>query len=283
MMRILITGAQGQLGSALQRALAGEDLVLKDLPDFDLTNPDCQDQIREAHPAVVLHVGAYTNVDAAEREPDRAYKVNTEGTTYVARAAQAVQARLVYVSTDYVFDGTKASPYTEDDSPNPLSHYGRSKYEGERAVLSLCPNSVVVRTAWLFGHEGSNFVKTIVRLAHERSLLEVVTDQRGCPTYAEDLAKALQPLLRSDRHGIYHVTNAGDCSWHEFAQAIVGHMGVSTVVRPISTAQFDRPAKRPAYSVLSHERFSSHFAPLPSWQDALARFMKRVLHPVSPG
>ncbi len=282
MMRILITGAQGQLGSALQRAMAEEDLILKDLPDFDLTNPDCENQIREARPAVVLHVGAYTNVDGAEREPDRAHKVNVEGTTYVARGAQALRARVVYVSTDYVFDGTKTSPYTEDDSPNPLNQYGRSKHEGERAVLSLCPNSVVVRTAWLFGHEGSNFVKTIARLARERPQLDVVTDQRGCPTYADDLARAIQPLLASDRRGIYHVTNGGACSWYEFAQAIVGLMGVSTVIRPISTAQFGRPAKRPAYSVLSHERFSSHFAPLPPWQDALGRYMKRVPHLVSP-
>jgi dTDP-4-dehydrorhamnose reductase len=282
MMRILITGAQGQLGSALQRAMAGEDLILKDLPDFDLNNPDCEKQIREARPAVVLHVGAYTNVDGAEREPDRAHKVNVEGTTYVARAAQALRARVVYVSTDYVFDGTKTSPYTEDDSPNPLNQYGRSKHEGERAVLSLCPNSVVVRTAWLFGHDGSNFVKTIARLARERPLLDVVADQRGCPTYADDLARAIQLLLTSDRRGIYHVTNGGACSWYEFAQAIVRLIGLSTVVRPITTEESGRPAKRPAYSVLSPERFSSHFAPLPPWQDALGRYMKRVPHLVSP-
>jgi dTDP-4-dehydrorhamnose reductase len=280
-MRILITGAQGQLGKALQRVLAGEDLLLKDLPDFDLTSPNCEDEILRAHPAFILHVGAYTNVDGAEREPDRAHAVNVQGTGSMARAAQVLKARLLYVSTDYVFDGENTRPYKEDDSPNPVNEYGKSKYGGERAVLSLCPNSVVVRTAWLFG-EGQNFVKTIARLAHERPLLEVVADQRGCPTYADDLALALLPLLMSDRRGIYHVTNAGDSSWYEFAQAIVAHMGLSTDVRPISTAQAGRLAKRPAYSVLSQERFASHFAPLPAWQDALARYMKRVSTLVSP-
>jgi dTDP-4-dehydrorhamnose reductase len=281
-MRILITGANGQLGSVLQRTFTGEDLVLKDLPDFDLTAPDCEDQIREAHPAVILHVGAYTNVDGAEREPERATAVNVEGTTYVARAAAALHARLVYLSTDYVFDGTKTSPYREGDSPRPLNEYGRSKYEGERAALSVCQNSIVVRTAWLFGHEGHNFVKTIMKMAHERPVLEIVSDQRGCPTYADDLARALKSLVLGDAQGIYHVTNGGDASWYEFAQAIVRHVGVSTTVRPISSIQSGRPAKRPPYSVLNGERFAGDFFPLPTWQDALARFMKRVPQLVSP-
>jgi dTDP-4-dehydrorhamnose reductase len=259
-----------------------EDLVLMDLPDFDLTSPLCGEQIRDARPAVILHVGAYTNVDGAEREPERAMAVNAQGATYVSRAAAALDARVVYVSTDYVFDGARTSPYREEDGPQPLNQYGLSKYEGERAVLSVCPNSVVVRTAWLFGHDGHNFVKTIMRLARERSLLEVVADQRGCPTYADDLALALKSLVMSTARGIYHVTNSGDCSWYELAQAIVGHMGIATVVNPITTAQSGRPAKRPAYSVLNGERFSTEFFPLPSWQDALARFMKRVPQLVSP-
>jgi dTDP-4-dehydrorhamnose reductase len=281
-MRILITGANGQLGSALQRILSGEDLILKDVPEFDLTDPGCEDQIRCADPAVILHVGAYTNVDGAEREPDRADAVNAQGARYVAQAAYALRARLLYLSTDYVFDGTSTRPYKEDDKPNPVNRYGQTKYAGEQAVLTICPNSLVVRTAWLFGHEGHNFVKTIMRLAPERSLLEVVADQRGCPTYADDLARALQRLLVSDLEGICHVTNSGDCSWHEFAQAIVRHMGLSTVIRPITTAQAGRLAKRPAYSVLSQERFAARFSPLPAWHEALARFFKRVPPVVSP-
>jgi dTDP-4-dehydrorhamnose reductase len=186
------------------------------------------------------------------------------------------------VSTDYVFDGTKTTPYDEQDTPHPLNHYGRSKYEGEQAVLTLCPNSLVVRTAWLFGHEGPNFVKTIMRVAQERPVLEVVDDQRGCPTYAEDLAQALSQLALSDLRGICHVTNSGHCSWYEFAQAIVRLTGAAAAVRPISTAQAARLAKRPPYSVLSHERFATQYSSLPEWQDALARFLRHVFHAVSP-
>ncbi|HZL96457.1 MAG TPA: dTDP-4-dehydrorhamnose reductase [Vicinamibacterales bacterium] len=281
-MRILMTGANGQLGSALRRVLSLEDLTLKDLPEFDLADPASESQIREAKPDIILHVGAYTNVDQAEREPERAYAVNAQGTRRVAQAAQAAKARLIYVSTDYVFDGTKTSPYDEQDTPHPLNHYGRSKYEGEQAVLTLCPNSLVVRTAWLFGHEGPNFVKTIMRVAQERPVLEVVDDQRGCPTYAEDLAQALSQLALSDLRGICHVTNSGHCSWYEFAQAIVRLTGSMATVNPITTAQFGRPAKRPAYSVLSHDRFATQYSPLPEWQDALARFLRHVSHAVSP-
>jgi dTDP-4-dehydrorhamnose reductase len=275
-MKILITGANGQLGSALQQALAGEELILKDLPDFDLTNPACEEQILAARPDVILHVGAYTNVDGAEREPDRARAVNVQGTVFVARAAEALQARLVYVSTDYVFDGMKSSPYTEQDSPHPINVYGASKYEGERAVLELCRNALVIRTAWLYGTTGLNFVKTIMRLAVEKPFLEVVGDQRGCPTYADDLAWAMKKLLASEVRGVCHVTNGGDCTWHEFAEAIVRQMGLSTVVRPITTAQAGRLAKRPAYSVLSQDRWAGICEPLPHWKDALVRFMKHM-------
>jgi dTDP-4-dehydrorhamnose reductase len=277
-MRILITGARGQLGTALQQVLGGEELVLKHLPGFDLTDPACEEQILSARPEVILHVGAYTNVDGAERAPDRAKAVNVQGTTYVARAAQALRARLLYVSTDYVFDGEKTNPYTEDDRPHPINHYGLSKYEGEQAALTLCRNTLVVRTAWLYGYAGNNFVKTIVRLANEKPVLEVVADQRGCPTFADDLARAIRQLLTIDMQGICHVTNSGDCTWHEFAQAIVRQMGLSTVVQPITTVQAGRLARRPAYSVLSQERFAGHWSPLPHWQDALARFMKRMPH-----
>jgi dTDP-4-dehydrorhamnose reductase len=281
-MRILLTGANGQLGTALQRILSREDLTLKDLPAFDLADPASKHQILEAHPDIILHVGAYTNVDEAERVPEHAYAVNAQGTKRVAEAAKALNARLIYVSTDYVFDGTKTTPYDEQDAPHPLNHYGLSKFEGEQAVLSLCPNGLVVRTAWLFGHDGSNFVKTIMRVAQERPILEVVTDQIGCPTYAEDLASALRQLLMSDLQGILHVTNGGHCSWYGFAQAIVRMAGAGTAVRPITTAQAARLAKRPAYSVLSQDRFARHYAPLPDWHDALARFMRHVSPSVSP-
>jgi dTDP-4-dehydrorhamnose reductase len=275
-MRILITGAQGQLGWALQQALSGEDLILKDLPEFDLTQAESESQIVAACPSVILHAGAYTNVDGAEREPNHALAVNAQGTTFVARAAATLNARLIYLSTDYVFDGTQTTPYCEEDAPHPINVYGQSKREGEIAALAACPNTLVVRTAWIYGHTGNNFVKTIMRLAGEKSFLEVVGDQRGCPTNADDLALALKDLLASDLRGICHVTNTGDCTWHEFAEAIVSLMGRSTPVRPITTAQAGRLARRPAYSVLAQGRLGTVRAMLPHWLDALARFMSHA-------
>ena len=275
-MRILITGAQGQLGHALQQALTGEDLILKDLPDFNLTQSDCEAQIVAACPSVILHVGAYTNVDGAEREPARVMAVNAQGTTCVARAAATLNARLIYVSTDYVFDGTQTTPYREDDVPHPINVYGQSKRAGELAALAGCPNTLVVRTAWLYGYAGSNFVKTMMKLANEKPFLEVVGDQRGCPTNADDLALALKDLITSDLRGICHVTNSGDCTWHEFAEAIVSLMGLTIPVRPITTEQMGRLARRPPYSVLAPGRLSTVRALLPHWKDALARFLKET-------
>jgi dTDP-4-dehydrorhamnose reductase len=275
-MRTLITGAQGQLGQALQQVLSGEDLILKDLPEFDLTHSDSESQIVAARPAVILHVGAYTNVDGAEREPERAMAVNAQGTTFVARAAATLNARLIYVSTDYVFDGTKSTPYREEDVPHPINVYGQSKREGEIAALMGCPNTLVVRTAWLYGQAGNNFVKAIMRLTVEKPFLEVVGDQRGCPTNADDLALALKDFVACDLRGILHVTNTGDCTWHEFAEAIVSLMGLSTPVRPITTAQAGRLARRPSYSVLAQERLCTVRDPLPHWREALARFVRHA-------
>jgi dTDP-4-dehydrorhamnose reductase len=275
-MRILITGAQGQLGQALQQALSGEELILKDLPEFDLAHSDSESQIVAARPSVILHVGAYTNVDGAEREPVRAMTVNAKGTVFVARAAATLNARLIYLSTDYVFDGTKSTPYREEDVPHPINVYGQSKREGEIVALTGCRNTLVVRTAWLYGHARNNFVKTIMRMAVEKPFLEVVGDQRGCPTNADDLALALKDLLTSDLRGICHVTNTGDCSWHEFAEAVVSFMDLLTPVRPITTAQAGRLARRPAYSVLGQERLSTVRDPLPHWKETLARFVRHA-------
>jgi dTDP-4-dehydrorhamnose reductase len=182
------------------------------------------------------------------------------------------------VSTDYVFDGTKSSPYREEDVPHPINVYGQSKRAGEIAALTGCPNTLVVRTAWLYGHAGNNFVKTIMRLAVEKRFLEVVGDLRGCPTNANDLALALKDFVACDLGGILHVTNTGDCTWHEFAEAIVSFMGLSTPVRPITTAQAGRLARRPPYSVLAQGRLGKVRALLPPWKDALARFMKEAPH-----
>jgi dTDP-4-dehydrorhamnose reductase len=279
-MRILITGAQGQLGTALQQTLKKETLILKDLPAFDLTDPACEAEIVAARPDAVIHAGAYTNVDGAEREPEKAMAVNAAGTALVARAAQRSGARLICISTDYVFDGEKTSPYFEEDRPNPINVYGRSKREGEIAALQHCKNTLIVRTAWLYGYAGHNFVKSIMRLAAEKPVLEVVDDQRGCPTFAGDLAEALAVLTKSGLQGICHVTNSGEATWREFAEVIVRHMQVPVVVRPITTAQAGRSARRPAYSVLGSRRFGTVRGRLPHWSDALGRFMESVVSSV---
>jgi dTDP-4-dehydrorhamnose reductase len=273
-MRILITGAAGQLGSELCRVLAHETIIPKDLPDFDFTRSGIEEQIIEACPDVIIHVGAYTDVDGAEREPDQAMAVNIRGTEQVAKAAARVRARMFYVSTDYVFDGTKSVPYHEQDSPHPINQYGLSKWKGEQAVLASGAKSLIVRTAWLYGHVGKNFVKSIMRAAQTEPVLKVVNDQRGCPTHVQDLASAIVFLMTRDVEGIMHVTNGGECTWYEFAIAIVREIGLSLPVVPISTEQAGRFAKRPQYSVLSQDRLISLGLVLPQWHQALAQFVK---------
>lgn len=274
-MRIVVTGAGGQLGSDLCRMLANETVIPKDLPEFDLTRQGVEDQIFDAKPDVVIHAGAYTDVDGAERTPDLAMAVNRDGTARVARAAARSGARLIYVSTDYVFDGTATVPYTEQDVPNPLNAYGMSKWLGEQAVLASGADALVVRTAWLYGHHGKNFVKSIMSAARREPALRVVSDQRGCPTFAEDLASALLALMAKNVSGVIHVTNRGDCTWHEFAEAIVREMGLAVPVAPISTEAAGRVAKRPRFSVLNQDRLMSLGIVMPEWRRSLAQFVNR--------
>ncbi len=275
-MRIVITGAQGQLGTELRQVLRGHQLTALDLPDFDLTNPDCGGTIVAAAPEVVIHAGAHTDVDGAERNPALAMAVNADGTERVARAAAQVGARLIYISTDYVFDGEGTRPYVETDRTNPVSTYGASKCAGEQRAMACCENVLVIRTAWLYGLQGKNFVKTMLQLAAERPCLKVVADQRGCPTFAEDLAGMIGRLVTHPVRGVLHVTNEGHCTWHEFATEIVRLSGYRVPVEPITTADMPRPAKRPAYSVLSAERLHHLGLRMPSWQDGLQRFMKAL-------
>ncbi len=279
-MRIVVTGAQGQLGTDLRQVLSHHQVTGLDLPGFDLMHADCGRTIVEAAPEVVIHAGAHTDVDGAERDPALALAVNGDGTERIARAADRIGARLIYVSTDYVFDGKGTRPYVETDATNPAGAYGASKCAGEQRALSCCDNTLVVRTAWLYGLHGKNFVKTILQLAAERPSLRVVADQRGCPTFAEDLAGMIGKLAAHPARGILHVTNAGDCTWHEFATEIVRLAGYRVPVEPITTADMPRPAKRPAYSVLSAERLHHLGFTMPSWQDGLQRFMKAL--PVVP-
>jgi len=273
-MRILITGAKGQLGCELKEALKAEQLTLADLPEFDVTKASVEERMAAAQPDVIIHAAAYTDVDGAEREPERASAVNAEGTARVAIAAAKAGARFVYLSTDYVFDGRKSTPYLETDEPNPLSVYGRSKLEGERLALTRCPRTVILRTAWMYGAHGKNFVKTIMKLTLEQQELRVVADQRGCPTYARDLALAIKQLLQTDLKGIIHAAGTGDCTWYEFACEIVSLMGSSARVHPITTAESNRTARRPPYAVLANTVLSKNGIDLPNWKDALGRFMR---------
>jgi dTDP-4-dehydrorhamnose reductase len=281
-MRILITGANGQLGWELQRVLAKEDLILADQPEFELTDPHLASKIVQLRPAVCLHVAAYTDVEGCERDPQQAVQVNADGTRRVADAAAQVGAYLVYVSTDYVFDGKKAGPYTETDAPNPINAYGRSKLLGEQAVLTHCPGALILRTSWLFGLHGRNFVKTILDLAKNRGEVRVVSDQYGSPTYARELAGIIGELVRQPRDGVLHAAGAGSCSWYEFANAILEESNIPCRNVPISTAESGRIAQRPLYSVLSSTRLNTYGLSLSGWREALKHFMKEYLPAFPP-
>lgn len=275
-MRILITGADGQLGHELQRALKDHTLLIGVLPEFDVLKVEVEKQVLEAEAQVVIHTAAYTDVDRAEGDPDAAMAVNAEGTERVARATAKSGSRLIYLSTDYVFDGKRSTPYGETDEPNPLNAYGRSKLEGERRALAACPNTLVLRTAWMYSAHGKNFVKTVMQLVRAQPELRVVVDQRGSPTHAGDLAEAMARVLSLDLRGVVHATGDGDCTWHEFASTIVSLMGMPVPVRPITTAEANRAAPRPAYAVLANRRLAKLGIVLPHWKDALTRFMREV-------
>jgi len=252
--KVLITGSEGQLGKDLVRMLSDEHELFPFDLDMDVTILDgTMKTVTTISPDVVIHAAAYTDVDGCELNPDLAYKVNALGTQNVALACQRCGAAMLYVSTDFVFDGKKREPYLEFDEPNPLSVYGRSKLAGERYVTSLLDRYYITRTAWLFGKQGRNFVKTILKLAEEREELTVVDDQVGSPTYSLDLAKTIAELIKTGWYGLYHTTNSGSCSWFEFAKKILEYADKRGVkVSPITSEELSRPAPRPAYSVLKN-------------------------------
>src|SRR5437899_2336375 len=272
-MRILLTGANGQLGYELQRALSGEDLILADQPDYELTDPKLGDKIASTRSNLVIHTAGYTDVDGCERDPEIAFAVNAQGTRRVAEGAAKANARLIYISTDYVFDGKKTEPYTERDPVNPLNVYGRSKLAGEEEAVKGCRRTLVMRTSWLYGVHGRNFVKTILRLAVTQPEVRVVEDQRGSPTYARHLAQVVAGLIRSDVTGVIHAGGEGECSRYEFAKAILQEAGLQCRVVPISTAESGRLAVRPSYSVLSTALLRQHRLSLLPWRTGLQRFV----------
>jgi dTDP-4-dehydrorhamnose reductase len=274
-MKVIIFGASGLLGQALTRECSGDEIIGFSSQDIDIRDRNkVRETVERFDPDSIVLAAAYTNVDGCESERELALAVNRDGAVNVAEAAQRIGAKLLFVSTDYVFDGTKASPYEIDDTRNPLSVYGRSKAEAEMRLLELLPDCCIARTSWLFGTGGKCFPDTILKLAATRPALDVVDDQRGCPTFSADLARAIIELCHKDASGIVHVTNSGNCSWFEFAREIVKQGGMKTEIRRVRTDQMPRPARRPAYSVLSAVSLQRLGISMPTWQNALARYVK---------
>lgn len=276
-MKVLVTGAKGQLGVDIVKALSTD---LFEVHAFGRDELDITDQalvnkvVEEVRPNIIVHPAAYTKVDLAETEVEQAYLVNGCGTRNLVVAAEEVGAKFCYISTDYVFNGQANSPYQEYDQTNPLGVYGKSKYVGEEMTKSFSSKFFIVRTAWVYGANGHNFVKTMLRFAKEKEELVVVDDQIGSPTYTVDLAKFIVELIQTEKYSIYHGTNTGSCSWYEFAKAIFEEANIDMKVNPITTADFPTPVQRPNYSVLGNMALKLNgFEPLRPWRDALRSFL----------
>jgi dTDP-4-dehydrorhamnose reductase len=274
-MRVVVTGSKGQLGSSLQQVLDHEAVLPMDLPESDLTHlGSVTAAVAEFRPDVVIHGAALTNVDGCEREPEAAYRANVLGTRNVAVAAQQSGAALVYISTDYVFDGRKAEPYWEYDTPNPLSVYGRTKWIGEELARSLVSRYYIVRVAWLYANGHRNFVETVLRLADERPSITMVTDEVGSPTFAPDVAEALARLIRLPAYGIYHLPNAGTCSRYEWAQEILRLAGRDGVeLKP--GANYQRAARVPKHAELRNFCGAELGITMRPWHEALHDYFAR--------
>ncbi|EJV57862.1 dTDP-4-dehydrorhamnose reductase [Bacillus wiedmannii] len=279
-MKVLVTGAKGQLGQDVLCLLENQPWEIFGFgrKELDITNEEqvCE-KVLSIKPDIIIHTAAYTQVDQAESDEETAFKVNAEGTKYLAKAAETVGARFCYVSTDYVFDGTKKEPYQTEDQTNPQTVYGKSKLVGEQYTREYCSKYFIVRTSWVFGLYGNNFVKTMLRLADERSELGVVSDQFGSPTYTTDLARFIIELVATNKYGIYHASNSGICSWYEFAKEIFRQSNKNINVNAISTAEFPRPAQRPAYSALEQKKITEQgLIMLPNWKEALGRYLSQM-------
>ena len=281
-MRILVTGVKGQLGYDVVNEMKkrGLEPVGVDVEEMDITDKAaCEKVITESNVDAVIHCAAYTAVDAAEDNVEICMKVNAEGTRNIAEVCKKLDIKMMYISTDYVFDGEGTRPWEPDDERHPLNVYGQSKYEGELAVEELVEKFFTVRIAWVFGVNGKNFIKTMLRIGKERGAASVVCDQIGSPTYTYDLARLLVDMIQTDKYGRYHATNEGLCSWYEFACEIFRAAGMDEVkVTPVTSAEYPASkAKRPMNSRISKEKLSDNgFERLPDWKDAVSRYLKEI-------
>ncbi len=287
MLTVLVTGSYGQLGSEIRDIaiqFPGFEFLFHDIDTLDITDFESLSIFFQEHPIqYIINCASYTQVDRAEEDPESAYLINATGCEFLAKLADSHSSRLIHISTDYIFDGTNEDPYREEDLPNPLSQYGKSKLAGEKHALQYQDN-MVIRTSWLYSSHGSNFVKKINTLSHQKESISVVNDQVGSPTYAHDLAHAILTILSSTaageyswEPGIYHYSNEGSCSWYELALAIVKTNHSKCEVVPVRTDEYPLPAPRPAHSILSKEKIKSQYGiRIPDWQDSLSVCMQKI-------
>lgn len=278
-MKVLVTGIGGQLGHDVVRELEkrGQEVVGVGRAEMDITDEGkVREVIRTCAPDAVIHCSAYTAVDRAEEEDDLCHQVNVEGTKYIAEACAELDCKMIYISTDFVFSGEGERPWETEDEAGPINVYGKTKYEGELEVKSRLNKWFVVRISWVFGYNGNNFVKTMLRLGKENGAVKVVADQIGSPTYTRDAAVLLADLVQTEKYGVYHASNEGFCSWYEFAKEIFQAAGMDEVsVTPITSDEFPAKAKRPFNSRMSKKKLVKEgFNLLPSWQDALKRYLQ---------
>lgn len=279
-MKIIVTGSKGQLGTDVVAELIanGIEPIGADLPELDITDSDAVDSFISQNGAdAVIHCAAFTNVDIAETDKETCRRINADGTLNIARSCAKHDMKLLYISTDYVFSGEGETPFETDCLTAPCNYYGISKLDGEKAVRENCEKYFIVRISWVFGENGKNFVKTMLRLSGERDEITVVNDQIGSPTYTKDLSKLLCNMIVSDKYGIYHATNEGFCSWAEFASEIMKLSGAKTKIIPVTSNEYKSVAKRPANSRLSKNSLDNNgFERLPHWTDALERYLKNI-------
>lgn len=279
-MKVLVTGVKGQLGYDVVNELEkrGIEAVGVDIQEMDITDAASVDRvIRETAPDAVIHCAAYTAVDAAEENQEACRKVNADGPRNIARVCRELDIKMIYISTDYVFDGQGENIWEPEDERAPKSVYGQTKYEGELAVQELLEKYFIVRIAWVFGINGKNFVKTMLKLAETHDTIRVVNDQFGSPTYTYDLARLLVDMVQTEKYGVYHATNEGFCSWYDFACAIFKEAGVKVNVVPVTSAEYGAKANRPMNSRMSKEKLTENgFERLPSWEDALKRYIAEL-------